>query len=70
MRRRKWVLDADIKGAFDSIDHQFLLDAIGGFPARELIRQWLKAGYMERGVFHDTDSGTPQGGIITPERKR
>jgi RNA-directed DNA polymerase len=66
VRRRKWVLDGDIKGAFDNIDHDFLLHAVDDFPARELIRQWLKAGYMERGVFHDTDSGTPQGGVISP----
>jgi RNA-directed DNA polymerase len=63
---RRWVLDADIKGAFDNIDHDKLLEVIGNFPARELIRQWLKAGYMEGGVFHDTDSGTPQGGVISP----
>jgi len=63
---RKWVLDADIKGAFDNIDHDKLLEAIGNFPARELIRQWLKAGYMEEGVFHDTEAGTPQGGVISP----
>jgi len=63
---RRWVLDADIKGAFDNIDHEKLLALIGNFPARELIRQWLKAGYMEDGVFHDTDKGTPQGGVISP----
>lgn len=66
IRRRKWVLDADIKGAFDNIDHGFLLTALGGFPARELIRQWLKAGYMEQGDFHATPSGAPQGGVISP----
>ena len=38
-RRKKWVVDADIKGAFDNISHDFLLGAIGNFPARELIRQ-------------------------------
>lgn len=63
---RRWVLDADIKGAFDNIDHDKLLEVIGNFPARELIRQWLKAGYMEEGVFHDTEAGTPQGGVISP----
>jgi RNA-directed DNA polymerase len=63
---KRWVVDADIKGAFDNIDHQFLLEAVGGFPARELIKQWLKAGYMESGVFHDTEAGTPQGGVISP----
>jgi len=63
---RRWVLDADIKGAFDNIDHEALMDAIGNYPGRELIRQWLKAGYMEGGVYHSTDSGTPQGGVISP----
>jgi len=63
---RRWVLDADIKGAFDNIGHEKLMEAIGNFPARELVRQWLKAGYLEDGVFHDTPSGTPQGGVISP----
>jgi len=63
---RKWVLDADIKGAFDNIGHDRLMEAIGNFPARELIRQWLKAGYLDDGVYHDTPSGTPQGGVISP----
>lgn len=65
-KRKKWVVDADIKGAFDNISHEFLLQAIGKVPGRELIKQWLKAGYMERGVFHETDSGTPQGGVVSP----
>ncbi len=64
--RKKWVVDADIKGAFDNIDHGFLLETIGGFPAKELIKQWLKAGYMEDGAFHETEAGTPQGGVISP----
>ncbi len=63
---RRWVLDADIKGAFDNIDHGKLLELIGNFPARDMIRAWLEAGYLEDGVFHDTDSGTPQGGVISP----
>lgn len=64
--RRRWVVDADIEGAFDNIDHGFLLDAIGSFPARELIRQWLKAGYLDGGVWHGTPMGTPQGGVASP----
>jgi RNA-directed DNA polymerase len=63
---RRWVLDADIKGAFDNIDHEKLMTLIGNFPARELVRQWLKAGYLDEGVFHNTTAGTPQGGIISP----
>lgn len=62
----KWVLDADIRGAFDNISHEFILNAIGETPGRELIKQWLKAGYVEAQVFHETESGTPQGGIISP----
>lgn len=61
-----WVLDADIKGAFDNISHEYILNAIGQVPGRELIKQWLKAGYMESKMFHETESGTPQGGIISP----
>jgi RNA-directed DNA polymerase len=63
---RVWVLDADIKGCFDNIDHDALMDAIGNFPARGMIRRWLKAGYVEDGVFHATEQGTPQGGVISP----
>jgi RNA-directed DNA polymerase len=63
---KTWVVDADIKGAFDNIDHDYLLGKIGNFPARELIRQWLKAGYVDRDVFYDTEKGTPQGGVISP----
>jgi RNA-directed DNA polymerase len=63
---KRWVLDADIAGCFDAIDHDHLLRQIGQFPARGLIRQWLKAGYLESGVFHATPAGTPQGGVISP----
>jgi RNA-directed DNA polymerase len=61
-----WVLDADIKGAFDNISHDFILKAIGEIPGKELIKQWLKAGYVESEILHPTESGTPQGGIISP----
>jgi RNA-directed DNA polymerase len=63
---KKWVVDADIESCFDQIAHKPLMDAIGNFPARKLIQQWLKAGYMDKGVFHDTNAGVPQGGIISP----
>ena len=63
---KKWVVDADITGCFDNIDHQFLLNIIGPIPGRELIKQWLKAGYVDKGVFHETETGTPQGGVISP----
>lgn len=63
---KTWIVDADITGCFDNIDHQFLLDTIGPVPARELIKQWLKAGYVDKHVFHPTETGTPQGGVISP----
>jgi RNA-directed DNA polymerase len=63
---KQWVLDADIKGAFDNISHEYLLNQLSLFPGRELIKQWLKAGYMEDGAFYETHAGTPQGGIISP----
>jgi RNA-directed DNA polymerase len=59
-KRKKWVFDADIKGAFDNISHEHLLTTIGRVPGIELIRQWLKAGYVDKGVFHETEAGTPQ----------
>jgi RNA-directed DNA polymerase len=65
-KRKKWVADADVKGAFDNISHDFLLKALGEVPGRELVRQWLKAGAMEEGVFHATEAGTPQGGVLSP----
>ena len=64
--RREWVLDADLESAFDRIDHNFLLDRIGTFPAREQVRGWLKAGVVDRGRYSPTDEGTPQGGVISP----
>lgn len=64
--RKKWVVAADIKGCFDNIDHQSLLDTIGPIPGRELIKRWLKAGYVDKDVFHETEAGPPQGGVISP----
>jgi RNA-directed DNA polymerase len=65
-KTKKWILDADIKGAFDNISHEYLLKAISNVPGKELIKQWLKAGYVEKEMFHATDGGTPQGGVISP----
>jgi RNA-directed DNA polymerase len=62
-----WILDADLAAAFDKIDHSRLLQALGSFPARDLIRGWLKAGAFEAGKgFAPTEEGTPQGGVISP----
>jgi RNA-directed DNA polymerase len=65
--KRVWILDADLAGAFDKIDHGHLLEMIGTFPARELVAGWLKAGVFEAGQgFAPTKEGTPQGGVISP----
>lgn len=61
-----WILDADVRGAFDNICHSFILKNLRYTPGREMIKQWLKAGYVEAEVFHETNSGTPQGGIASP----
>src|SRR3972149_1107160 len=59
-----WVLEGDIKGCFDNISHQWLLDNIP--MDKSILKQFLKAGYIfERHLF-PTDAGTPQGGIISP----
>ncbi len=65
--RRVWILDADLAAAFDKIDHDHLLAMLGSFPARDMIRGWLKAGVFEAGKgFAPTVEGTPQGGVISP----
>jgi RNA-directed DNA polymerase len=64
--RRLWALDADLAGAFDRIGHQHILNQIGSFPARGMIRQRLKAGVVEQGRLHRTEEGTPQGGVVSP----
>jgi RNA-directed DNA polymerase len=65
--KRRWVLDADLAAAFNRIDHARLLDALGSFPARDMIQRWLKAGVFEAGKgFAPTEEGTPQGGVISP----
>ncbi len=65
--RRVWILDADLAGAFDKISHEHLLGMLGGFPARDMIAGWLKAGIFEAGKgFAPTEEGTPQGGVISP----
>ena len=66
---RRWILDADLAGAFDKISHEHLLEMLGAFPAREMIAGWLKAGIFEAGKgFTPTGEGTPQGGVISPLR--
>jgi group II intron reverse transcriptase/maturase len=66
----KWFIEGDIKGFFDNINHDVLIDILEERIDDErfirLIRKFLNAGYVEDWVFHKTYSGTPQGGIISP----
>ena len=64
--RRLWALDADLASAFDLIAHDHILNEIGAFPARGMIRAWLKAGVVEQGRLHRTEDGVPQGGVVSP----
>ena len=64
--KRPWVLDADLASAFDLIAHDHIQTMIGAFPARGMIRQWLKAGVVEQGRLHRTEDGVPQGGVVSP----
>ena len=66
-----WAIEGDIKGCFDNINHRLLLQKlwrIGIHDKRvlKIISQMLKAGYMENDLFHATELGTPQGGILSP----
>jgi group II intron reverse transcriptase/maturase len=69
-KRVKWVLDADIRGFFDNVSHEWVMKFIGHRVADcrmlRLIQKWLKAGVSEDGEWSETKVGTPQGSVITP----
>ncbi len=69
-KKIRYVLDADIKGFFDAIDHDLLLNAlkrhISDPRLLRLICKWLKTGHVEDGTRHPGTVGTPQGGVISP----
>lgn len=66
----KWFIEGDIKGCFDNINHSVLMDVLNrkikDVRFLNLIRKFLKAGYLEDWKYHETYSGCPQGGIISP----
>ena len=73
-RRRRapypWIIEGDIKGCFDNIDHHKLMQRIrariGDIKVTRLLGQFLKAGVLADGIVLPTSHGTPQGGVITP----
>ncbi|WP_394555559.1 group II intron reverse transcriptase/maturase (plasmid) [Priestia aryabhattai] len=64
--KKLWVFEGDFKGCFDNLNHSYILKQIENFPNNEVIKLWLKSGFIDNNVFHKTESGTPQGGIISP----
>lgn len=60
----QWILEADIRGCFDNISHDWLLAHVPTDKA--VLRKWLKAGFMDGTILYPTDDGTPQGGVISP----
>jgi RNA-directed DNA polymerase len=60
----RWILEGDIKACLDRISPNWLLDHIP--MDKELLRKWLKAGFLEKQTLFATTEGTPQGGIVSP----
>jgi retron-type reverse transcriptase len=69
-RKVNWILDADIAGFFDAIDHQWLIKflehRIGDPRVLRLIGKWLRAGVSDDGQWSKSTVGTPQGAVTTP----
>jgi RNA-directed DNA polymerase len=70
----EWIVDADLKDYFGSVDHEKLMTLIGKQIADSrvliLIQQMLKAGYEDKGRLYETPRGTPQGGVVTPRTQK
>ena len=66
-----WAVEGDIKGCFDNINHRLMLQKLWRIGIQDkrvlkIISQMLKAGYIDQGAYHDSELGTPQGGILSP----
>lgn len=66
----EWIVEADIKGFFDNVDHEWLMrfleHRIGDKRVYRMVKRFLKAGVLEEGKVWDSEEGTPQGGVISP----
>jgi RNA-directed DNA polymerase len=73
-KRVNWVLDADIRGFFDNLNHEWLVKFVQHRVADprilRLIQKWLKAGVSEEGTWSETKVGTPQGAVMTPRTQK
>ena len=63
----KWVLEGDIKSCFDEIDHDWLRKSIP--MDTQVLKKWLRCGYVDKGMLFHTRAGTPQGGVVAPPTK-
>jgi group II intron reverse transcriptase/maturase len=74
IERTQWIVEADIKGFFDNVNHdhlrRFLAHRISDTRLLRIIDRFLKAGVLEDGVFNASEQGTPQGGLVTPLTQR
>ena len=61
-----WVFEGDFKSCFDTLDHDFILKQLEGFPYINVVEKFLKAGYVDNNVFYRSKVGTPQGGLLSP----
>ena len=61
-----WVFEGDFKSCFDTLNHEFILKQINGFPYVNVVGKFLKAGYVDDDVFYQPKKGTPQGGLLSP----
>ena len=70
VKRVNWVLDADMRGFFETISHKwmvkFIEHRIGDRRIVALIQKWLRAGVLENGQWTLSEMGTPQGGLVSP----
>ena len=63
---RPYIFEGDFEACFDNLNHEFIINELKDFPLVDLVRDWLEAGYIYSDKFYVTESGTPQGGIISP----
>jgi RNA-directed DNA polymerase len=59
----QWIFEGDIRGCFDNINHEWLIDNIP--MDKKILLQWLKAGYIHKRILYPTEAGTPQGGVCS-----